>query len=271
MMIVQEDTPMLRAGPIITCLSDFGTRDHYVAAMKGVMLSIAPQASIIDITHDVPAHDVLAGAFALAGALPFFPTGTIHLAVVDPGVGSDRRILAGRWEGQVIVAPDNGLVSFLQARAASREVHEVTNHAYFRDTVSPTFHGRDILAPTVAHLAAGLPLAGVGPRLGSPVMLKLSRPRRDGEDLVGRIIHVDRFGNLITNITSDEVLQSGQAEVLVAGREVGRVGSTYADVAVGSSLALIGSAGLLEIAVRQGRAADQFGATVGSEVLLRHL
>lgn len=257
--------------PIVTCLSDFGTSDYYVAAMKGVILSIAPQAQIVDVTHDVPAHDVLAGAYVLAGAVRWFPPGSFHLAVVDPGVGSARRIIAGHWGGQIVVAPDNGLVTFLHMQTPSAEIHEVTNREYFRDEVSATFQARDIIAPMIGHLAAGAPLSTVGPHIDAPMTLDIPLPRGNDIQLVGRIIYIDRFGNLITNITAADLRVFGRAAAHVAGRVIGPIARTYSDVPPGQPVALLGSADLLEIAVNQGRASDQLQATVGAEVVLRRL
>ncbi len=256
--------------PIITLLTDFGTRDHYVAVMKGVILSIAPQAQLIDITHQVDSANILSAAYLLAHTAAWFPDGTIHLAVVDPGVGSDRRIIAGRWGKQVIVAPDNGLVSVVHRGAGADEIHEVTNSQYFLGELSHTFHGRDIMAPVVAHLANGVPLSSLGPAIDQPCVVDVPQPEARAGELIGQVIHIDRFGNLVSNITAAQYHEFQAASIHIKDRVIGSLVRTYADVSVGRPLAVIGSSNMLEISINRGSARDELEVEVGENVVLRH-
>jgi S-adenosylmethionine hydrolase len=251
---------------IITLTTDFGVTDGYVGAMKGVILNLAPNVTLVDISHAVNPHDVRHGARILATSAPEFPDGTIHVAVVDPGVGSSRRGLALRTTTAFFVGPDNGLFSpFLASKVTCVEL---TNRATHRRHVSHTFHGRDVFAPVAAHLANGLPINELGPPLVDPVLLIESEPvRTDGGWLVAEVVHVDRFGNLVTNLGPLlwERLEPADIRVVVGELRVPFV-QTYADVAAGEVLALIGSSGYLEIAVRNGRAADFLGVGIGTAV-----
>lgn len=258
--------------PIVTLLTDFGLADPYVAEMKGVILSIQPLAAMVDITHQIPPGDVLAGAVALRQALPYFPEGTVHCAVVDPGVGTERRILAARYAGQAIVAPDNGLISFVEQDQPLSEIVVVRNDRYFLPgPTSATFHGRDIMAPVAAAIAGGLDLTKLGPPPEKFKLLDLPQPRsEDGGVVVGQIIYVDRFGNLISNVPAVLLEQSlgdrVAAVVSCAGRDVGAIQATYDFGEAGQPLALINSMSLLEVAVKGGKASDVLGAGVGAEV-----
>ncbi len=256
--------------PIITLLTDFGAADHYVAVMKGVILSIAPRATLIDVTHQVEPRNILTAAYLLANTVSWFPDGTIHLVVVDPGVGSDRRIIAGRWHGQVIVAPDNGLVSLVHRVAPADEIHEVTNAQYFLGEISHTFHGRDIMAPVVAHLANGVPLSSLGPAIDEPHVVEVLQPEVRAGALIGQLIHIDRFGNLVSNITAAQFREFQPATVRIKDRVIEALVGTYADVPVGRPLAVIGSSNMLEISINQGSARDQFEVDIGEDVVLRH-
>lgn len=253
--------------PVITLTTDFGLRDPYVAAMKGVILSICPEAQIVDVTHEVPPQDVREGAFALYSVWRHFPAGTIHVAVVDSGVGSERRAVAVRTQAALFVAPDNGLLSYILAYEPALEAVELVNRAFQHAPVSATFHGRDVFAPAAAHLANGVRLNSLGPPAPDLTLLALSHAEvlPDGS-VRGRIIYVDRFGNLITSIRQQD-LPPGTALVVAGGREV-RFGHTYADAATGEALALIGSIGHLEIAVREGSAGDALGLRVSDKVLV---
>lgn len=247
----------------ITLLTDFGTADGYVAAMKGVIASIAPDALVDDASHDVPPGDVVAAAHALARYWRLYPPGTVHVVVVDPGVGSERRAIAVQAAEQYFVAPDNGVLTpVLDAEGA--EVRALEAPAYRRPDVSSTFHGRDVFAPAAAYLACGVPIARLGPPVLDPIRLEAPAPTRDGAGVRGLVVHVDRFGNLVTNIPGAWVEDAG--EVLVAGRSAGPVRRTYADVAPGELLALVGSNGSVEIAVRDGSAAERLGIGRGAEV-----
>ena len=258
--------------PIVTLLTDFGLADPYVAVMKGVILSIRPLAATVDITHQIPPGDVLAGAVALRQALPYFPEGTVHCAVVDPGVGTERRILAARYAGQTVVAPDNGLVSFVDRDQPLSEIVVIRNDRYFLPgPTSATFHGRDIMAPVAAAIAGGLALAKLGPAPDKFKLLDLPEPRsEDGGAVVGEVIYVDRFGNLVSNVPGELLEQSlgdrAVAAVSCAGRDVGGIEATYDFGEAGQPLALINSMSLLEVAVKGGRACDVLDAGVGAEV-----
>jgi S-adenosyl-L-methionine hydrolase (adenosine-forming) len=250
---------------IVTMTTDFGTRDGYVGAMKGVILSAAPGATVVDLTHEVPPHDVAAAAFALAQAAPYFPDGTVHVAVVDPGVGGARRCVAIDDGRHRFVGPDNG--TFALAVPAPVAVPEITAPAFRRGTVAATFHGRDVFAPAAARLAAGAPVAEAGPAV--PLEGRLDGGElavsADGRDVRGRVIHVDRFGNLVTDVPAARL--AAGATVRVGARVVARgLSATYEGVPRGRPLAYVGSAGTLEIAVREGSAASRFRARRGAAV-----
>jgi S-adenosyl-L-methionine hydrolase (adenosine-forming) len=263
------------AGPknqLVTLLTDFGSRDPYVAAMKGVILSAAPHAQIVDIAHDVPAHGVTAASFILAQVVPCFPPETLHVVVVDPGVGTDRRILAARFGGQALLFPDNGVITHLAGVLPLEEIYAVRNSQFVPPPgqVSMTFHGRDIFAPVAGHILNGLDLRLLGPQPDTYKLLDLPQPRQDGGLIVGQVIYIDGFGNLVSNISAEMIVaQFGAFDRVTAqcgGRDVGQLQGTYAFVAAGEALALINSMRLVEVAVNQGRACDVFGAGVGSEV-----
>jgi S-adenosylmethionine hydrolase len=254
----------------ITLLTDFGTADGYVAAMKGVIASIAPETIVDDAAHDIPPGDVDAAAFALARYWRLYPPGTVHVVVVDPGVGTGRRAIAARVDGRFCVAPDNGVLSRVLDEVPAEAIVSIENPALRRDVVSATFHGRDIFAPAAAHLARGTALDAFGPPVDDPVLLPIPRPERLGRGIRGQVVAVDRFGNLITNVPGDWVAAS--AHVTVAGRDVGPLRRTYADAPPGGVLALVGSTGFVEISVHGGNAAQELAAgrgtivTIGEEV-----
>jgi S-adenosylmethionine hydrolase len=269
---------------IISLLTDFGTADGYVGEMKGVLLSLAPDTLLVDVAHDVQAGDIAAGCYVLGRVWRSFPKGTVHLAVVDPGVGSARRALAAEAGGQYFVAPDNGLLSDVfaavdpwgggnqagGAKAAHGAAAGSSGAAPLRAvslavpaTASRTFHGRDVFAPAAARLAGGAPLLDLGAPLSDPVRLKPATLTVEGSDLVGEVIHVDRFGTLITNLPKDRVARA--ATVKVAGRGF-QLGATFADVPPGEPVAFAGSGGTVEIAVRDGRADVVLGVSRGGGV-----
>jgi S-adenosylmethionine hydrolase len=257
---VTVPAPTSRPRPLVTLTTDFGTSDFYVAAMKAVLIRHCPDVRLIDVTHAVPRHDILCGSITLERAVDGFPPGTIHLAVIDPGVGTDRRLLVAGLNGQTIVCPDNGLVTWPWRRLGPGRAHELV---WRPARASETFHGRDVMAPVAGRLAAGEPLSDLARPIDDPVLLDISPAAARG---CGRVIHIDHFGNATTNVLHDAIRGQAVRQVAVRGRKVGRVRRTYWDVAPGKPLALIGSSGLLEIAVRDGSAAADLRIRVGDEV-----
>ena|SRR5581483_12362886 len=245
------------ARPVLALVTDFGTRDHYAGTMKGVALGICPEATIVDITHDVPPHDVIGGALELAAAYRYFPAGTIFLVVVDPGVGSSRRGIAAEAGDFKFVAPDNGVLTLVLDETPAKKIVELTERRYARPTVSRTFEGRDRFAPAAAWLAKGVELSALGRPAGSIHRLEIPHPTATADALNGQVLRIDRFGNLITNIdrkTFQRLAQDAAFEISVGSHLVPRVVSTYADVPAGEICALFGSTDHLEIAAN-GRSA----------------
>jgi S-adenosylmethionine hydrolase len=270
-------------GAIITLTTDFGLADAYVAAMKGVILGINPDARLVDICHTIAPQNISQAAFVLSTTYKFFPRRTIHLVIVDPGVGSDRQAAILRTPTADFIAPDNGVLSYIIQDYAGgsstknrqpldtgqAEAIEITNPKYWRPAVSPTFHGRDIFAPVAAHLSLGTPLTAFGEPLDSLAVLPLSKPRQEPDGtLVGSILHIDNFGNLITNIKRQD-LPPGKTGITVAVKNklINGLADTYA--MTDGLCALIGSSEYLEIALKDGNAAVATRATVGDEVKIR--
>ena len=256
---------------IITLTTDFGTRDWFVGAMKGVILRLAPRVMIVDLTHEIGSGDIRGGAFALAASYSFFPKGTVHVAVVDPGVGSDRNAIAVQTANYLFVGPDNGVLSLALIREKIKSIRRLTNPRFFLKAVSHTFHGRDIFAPVAAHLGTGVSIQKLGPALKDMVRLEWPPVRCRGGQLAGEVVHVDRFGNLITNIGAESLRVFGDkpCEVFVGRKRRCPIAPFYGAVPGGRPLALMGSAGFLEIAVNGGSAAEQFGLRPGSKVFVR--
>jgi len=253
---------------IITLLTDFGQLDPYAGVMKGAILGIYPEARIVDLTHEVPAQRVAEANFALRGSYAYFPEGTVHVVVVDPGVGSDRRIICARSRKRLFLAPNNGVLTGIVE--AGDEVREVTNGDLFLSgSISRTFHGRDVFAPVAAHLAAGTAFEQVGDPISDLVRLDLSEPQwLDERTILGEVIHVDRFGNLISNIREQDLLAlpGGPGMVSFRNQEIGCPVESYAAVPTGTPLAVVDSFGFLEIAVSSGNAAHHFNATLGDRL-----
>lgn len=249
--------------PLITLLTDFGGSDSYVAEIKGVLLTGCPAAVHVDITHAVPPGDVRAGAYLLGRSWHRFPAGTIHFAVVDPGVGTTRAALAMRAHGHAFVGPDNGLFTpVLRDAEVEIVVLPTPGHA------SPTFHGRDLFAPAAAALARGAPLQSLGDPLTTiPVRLTYTEPHYEGKSVVGEIVYVDRFGTLVTNLTTEVV--PPYAVLQVEDLDIGPLRRTFGDVPPGGLLAYVGSGGAVEIAVRDGSAARRLGLGVGGRIRAR--
>jgi len=256
--------------PIITLLTDFGLTDEYVGVMKGVILGICPQARIVDISHAIAAQDIGAAAHMLQATVGYFPAGTVHMVVVDPGVGSRRRLVAGAIGGQFVVGPDNGALWPLLASFQVQRVYQLRQSRYFLPEISHTFHGRDIMAPVSAHIARGVPLARLGPEMPIDKLVRVDPAEVSiaAHEIRGQIIGSDHFGNLLTNIDQQQLrLMAGGAAPLLRitlnGQVVCGLSAAYAAKPPGTAVALIGSRGRLEIAVNQGRACDFFGAVAG--------
>ncbi|MCL7455168.1 MAG: SAM-dependent chlorinase/fluorinase [Anaerolineae bacterium] len=257
-------------GPIITLTTDFGHRDHYVAAMKGVIVTLCPQALLIDISHEIRPQAVRQAGYLLASAARYFPPGTVHLAVVDPGVGTGRRPIAVGTARAIYVGPDNGLFSLVMGREPVQWAVHLTNPRYHLAEVSATFHGRDIFAPAAAHLACGADPHEMGESL-PPASLLVTGSLQIYEEGAGpweaRVLHIDRFGNMITDFQVSD--PQSRLVVTVAGERIAQLRHTFADVEVGGLVAYVGSSGLLEIAVRQGSAAATLGSGLDSPVHIR--
>ncbi len=257
--------------PIITLTTDFGNGSPYVAAMKGVILSINSAATIVDISHAVPAQDVSRGALVLEDTTPWFPADTIHVAVIDPGVGTNRAILYARIGRQQYVAPDNGLLGRLMARTPPALVVQLSEREHWLPEVSTTFHGRDIMAPAAARLSLGLDPRRLGPPVGQLAQLDLPRPIVAEEKVRGQVISIDSFGNLITNITYDLLAgrpNDTRACVVCGIFETYGIYRAYGEQAAGMLVALIGSSGRLELALVGDNAAARLGVSVGTPVVV---
>ena len=252
---------------IVTLTTDFGWRDPYVAQLKGVLLDRCEDVRIHDLTHEIAPHDVLEGALFLASAVPTFPPGTVHLAVVDPGVGTARRAIAATFGGQHLLCPDNGLLTLLARRAPLEATRSIENPALRREPLSPTFHGRDLFAPAAAHLACAGTLDDLGPPLDQLVELPVPEPRIEDRTAQGEVIHIDRFGNAITNLARSAIEERRWVRIATTRQRLPLL-RTYGDVAPGQALALVGSADLLELAVREGSAAATLGLSRGDRVVV---
>ncbi len=259
---------------MITLLTDFGTADYFVPAVKGVILSLNPEASLIDLTHEVPVQDIEYAAFTLGACYRNFPPQTIHMAVVDPGVGSARRPIVVEARGQFFVGPDNGIFSYIYARESPVRVFHAVREEFFRHPVSATFHGRDVFAPLAAWLSLGVSAESVGPEIQDYIHFDLPQPVIDASsgDVIGQIIHIDRFGNCITNLTARELEQdytTCSPRLKVGAHLVTRFTTHFAQADGSDELfAYLGSATYWEVAVWCGSAAERVGARRGMEVVL---
>jgi len=245
---------------IITLTTDFGLSDPFVGIMKGVILGIAPDVQIVDISHDVQAYDVLQAALVIDSAYPYFPDRTVHVVVVDPGVGSARRPIAAISHGQIFIAPDNGALTTV----LGDEVHAITNETVFLSSVSRTFHGRDIFAPAAAHVARGMPVRNLGPSIQDFIKHPVPQPTRIGDKLLATVLRVDKFGNLITNLRRRDL--NPNFTIRVAGRPVKRLCLTFSEAKSGELFALEGSTGYIEIAMNQDSAAEMLQVRQGAEI-----
>ena len=258
--------------PVIALLSDFGARDHYAGTMKAVVLGICADANLVDISHDIPPHDVVTAALELAACYKYFPSGTIFLVVVDPGVGSQRRGIAVDTGDHRFIAPDNGVLTTVLKEAPPKRIVELTERRYARPTVSKTFEGRDRFAPAAAWLAKGVDLSALGRSAGDYQRLSIPAPQVTDAAICGEVIRVDRFGNLVTNIDHklfDKFSQSAAIEVSAGPHRIGRVVATYSEAAAGETCALFGSTDHLEIAVNAANAAERLNLTRGARVTIR--
>jgi S-adenosylmethionine hydrolase len=258
------------ADPLITLTTDFGSGSHYVAAAKGVILTLNPEARIVDLSHNIPAHDLRQAAFFLVSTLPYFPPESLHVVVVDPGVGSQRSILYIELANLRLLVPDNGCWTWLMEEERRRpRVIRLTEKRFWRSRVSSTFHGRDIFAPVAANLSLGLDPRELGPIVSNWVHLDRPAPRYDATGIAGEVLYVDRFGNLITNIPGEALtLDDRPKRIHVAGIEVPRIVRSYSDAEPGTLIALLSSNEWLEVAVNQGDAARQLDARIGTPVTM---
>ena len=257
------------AKPIIAMLTDFGTRDHYAGSLKGVVLSLCPDVTLVDISHDIPPHDILTGALELASCYRYFPAGTIFLAVVDPGVGSARLGIAAEAGDYRFVAPDNGVLTAVFADTAPKRVVSITERRYARPTISKTFEGRDRFAPAAAWLARGAEVKALGSAVRDFVRLEIPQPQMEADRILGAVLRVDRFGNLVTNIPRamvDRLASRGPIRITAGGASVESLVETYAGVPSGGICALFGSSDHLEIAENGGHAARRLGLAAGAAV-----
>jgi S-adenosyl-L-methionine hydrolase (adenosine-forming) len=247
---------------IITLLTDFGLRDHFVGAIKGVLLKLNPDLTLIDISHLIPPQDIYSGAFTLSQSCFYYPVGTIHLAVVDPGVGSARKALAVTADGHFFVAPDNGLLTHIMESQEDCTAYEITADHYFNKPVSTTFHGRDVFAPIAAWISRGIPLHQLGPVVSNPVKLQIPSIKRVRDSLIqGSILAVDHFGNLITNLKASDIPQA--FKMMAGQKEITSMRQTYADGSPGELFVVPGSTGFLEITIKDDSAAAHLNLKPG--------
>jgi S-adenosylmethionine hydrolase len=253
---------------IITLTTDFGTSDGYVASMKGVILSISPSCTIVDITHEIEPQQIIPASIVLHTSAKYFPHGTVHIAVVDPGVGTERAALAVKANDQYYLAPDNGLLGLIFEEHPNAEVRKIENASLYLSQVSPTFHGRDIFSPVGAHLVEGTAFEGIGSACNDCQESSFAKPLVSGNSIHGEIIYRDRFGNLITNIKQSDLCQFDPQtlSIQVGHIELQGVFNTYGDVKRGELLCLIGSSDFLEIALREGSAAGYLRYSLGTEI-----
>ena len=261
-----------RERPIITLTTDFGLLDHYVGTMKGVLVSRCPQARLVDISHDIPAFSILAGAYTIDQAARYFPERAVHLVVIDPGVGTARRAIVARVSGQVFVAPDNGVLSLVLQRERVGACHEITNRDLWLPDASMTFHGRDVFAPTAAALACGMRVEDVGPEVNDIVMLEDVRARQieDGS-WQGRVLSIDRFGNAITNFDAKTFARIADApfQLALSGGQVTEFRNTFGEAGRDLCFAYFGSSGYVEVGMNQASAAGVMRISIGDSVTLR--
>lgn len=261
--------------PIITLTTDFGTSDHYVSSIKAAILSVTSYVQIVDVTHEIPAHDILAAAFTLRDAYRIFPSRTVHVVVVDPGVGTARKPIVVSADNHYFVGPDNGVFTQVYDLDPNFKVYEITASHYMRENPSPTFHGRDIFAPSAAQLSKGIDIENFGDPVPEPVKIEVPRPKVTAEGQIRAIvIHVDRFGNLVTNVTQpalENLMQKlGKSKIRGAGKAApaGELRAAYGEAAEGGACLLFNSSGYLEIAANKARASELLGLGPGDQAEL---
>jgi S-adenosylmethionine hydrolase len=260
---------------VITLLTDFGTDDEYVGLMKGVILSINPRATIVDLTHQISRHDIVQAAFTIHSGYHYFPEGTVHLIVVDPGVGTERGLLALKLENHFFIAPDNGVLTLLLDEKNAPSLNLITNPDYFRHPISQTFHGRDVIAPVGAHITNGLAVNELGPKINRQKVIcldSLAARRTEQGELKGEVVAIDHFGNMITNLKSEQLTAWLSADprrkirIKIGSNVIQGLSDSYASGPSDSPLAIIGSRGYLEIAINKGSAAQRLNAAKGDPV-----
>ncbi len=260
---------------IITLLTDFGLKDGFVGVMKGVIWGIAPDVQIVDITHEIGPQNVLEGSLVLVQAVKYFPAGTVHVAVVDPGVGTTRRPVAARIGDQFFVGPDNGLftgvIEAAEADGKGISFIHLDNPKYWLPQVSRSFHGRDIFAPAGAHLASGVSLNDLGTPISEPARIMVPRPEPTADGLAGQVLGVDHFGNLLTNITPEYLKEPSGVVIKIGEATIEGLSLTFGERKAGELVAMIDSSGVLQIAVVNGNAAERLKAGIGTSILLRFL
>ena len=253
---------------IITLTTDFGLQDYYVSAMKAVILGIAPDVRLIDISHEIPSQDIMAGSWVLKNSSLLFPSGTVHLVVVDPGVGTDRNPVAVKVRDHYFVGPDNGIFSLI-TEEHNYEAVKLDNDQFWREETSNTFHGRDIFAPVAAHLSRGEPLSELGSTIDELVTYRWAVPVADKDGVQGWVIHIDKFGNLVTNLSElliDEVVGERDIKIYLGNTILDEIVSTFGAVPEGEPAAFIGSSGMLEIGINKGNAAEMLGVQKGAQI-----
>ena len=255
---------------IITLTTDFGLQDYYVSAMKATILGIAPDVRLIDISHEIPSQDIMAGSWVLKNSAMLFPSHTVHVVVVDPGVGTNRNAVALRIEDQYFIGPDNGIFSILTGDRDFEAV-KLNNRKYWGKAASNTFHGRDIFAPVAAHLSTGVPLSELGDPLDELVTYRWAEPIADKDGLQGWVIHIDKFGNLVTNLSESlirDVIDDKSVKIYVGNTILDEIATTFGSVPEGEPVAYIGSSGMLEVGVNQGNAEEMLGVQKGAQISL---
>ncbi len=255
---------------IITLTTDFGLQDYYVGALKGVILNISPDVRFVDISHDIPPQDIMAGAWVIKNAAPLFPPGTVHLAVVDPGVGTDRKPVALKIGGHIFVGPDNGLFSLLTEENKFEAV-QLTNTSFWHSGPCHTFHGRDIFAPVAAHLSKGITFTELGKPLNDLKTYRWASSIADKDGIQGWVIHIDKFGNLITNLSGAviaDVIDEKKLKLYVGNTILTDIVDTFGSVVEGEPAAYIGSSGMLEVAINKGNAQEMLGVKKGAQISL---